>query len=67
MYLIKNFGDNEYCETLDQVKNALARRYSGLSVTVLEKKPSGISVPHFVDVSKQGQVTASYGELTLFN
>ena len=44
MYLIKNFGDNEYCETLDQVKNALARRYSGLSVTVLEKKPSGISL-----------------------
>lgn len=67
MYLIKNFGDNEYCETLEQVKNALGKRYSGLSVTVLEKKSSGLSVPHFVDVSKQGQVTGSYGELTLFN
>ncbi|GAA4649265.1 hypothetical protein GCM10023116_15390 [Kistimonas scapharcae] len=49
-FLIRNFGDDQHCDTPESVIQTLHDRYAGKSVSVIKTVPSGMQSVFYVDV-----------------
>lgn len=58
--LIRNFGNDTNCQSVEELKEALTNKYAGLSVSVVTS--SGIG---FVDVQKDGTLIDSYKQTSI--
>lgn len=66
-FLIRDFGNDTECASIAELKEVLADKYTDNSVSIQYKRPSGMTNVKFVDVSKDGQVTDSYGDEAPFD
>lgn len=62
---IRNFGNDQLCDDLDDVFRTLSKRYKGKSVAVeVVGAESGMSMSFFIDVDEDGAVSESYGVMS---
>lgn len=63
--LIKSFGNDRRCHTKEELAKTLNEHYASMSVTLVNKMPSGIDISTFVDVAADGFLTGSYDNKTI--
>ena len=58
---IRNFGNDTVCNTIGELKETLANKYAGMSVSLQYLDNSSYAID-YIDVSDFGAVTYSYGD-----
>lgn len=60
---IKNFGKDRAFNNVDELRDALAKDYQGMHVSIVySSKPNGLLKTVFASVSDDGTVHHSYGD-----
>jgi len=67
MYGIKHYGNDQWVNTLRELRVVLRKHYRGTSVTLVLPQPSGTNRRVFVDVDALGDVWCSYGAKEAFD
>lgn len=63
--LIKNFGNDTICNSVDELRKALLTKYKDTSVTIVSTSLSGIQQQNYVDVQSDGSLLGSYSSQPL--
>lgn len=63
MFKIKNFGKDEVFSSVEEMKEALSKKYLGMHVSIVFKTKSNLLSTLFVSVDGQGKITESYGDM----
>jgi len=64
VFRIRNFGNDRDYDNVDELIDGLVEHYRGMSVAVLVQTPKfGMTRPFFVDVSQNGEVFETYGDV----
>lgn len=58
--LIKNFGNDTKCSTLEELKGALSKKYKGLNISIQRKLESGILSCEYVTVQDDCSLIGTY-------
>ena len=67
MYKIRNFGNNQMCHSLDELKDRL-QDYCGQSVAVeYEAEETLLKKVVFIDITDKGRIFKTYGDKAPFN
>lgn len=62
MFRVRNFGNDAECSSIEELRNCLASKYAGQSISIVYSNPiGGMKKTLFVDVSTDGSLTESYG------
>jgi hypothetical protein len=69
--IIKNFGNDTECFNVSELKNALRNKYQNMSVSIVDKKSSGIKNLNLVEVKDDGLLICTHSkkiiDLSSFN
>ena len=61
---IKAFGTVIDCFTEEDLRRQIAQKYLHQSISIVTTSSSGITTPHFIDVSANGVLAYSYSNKT---
>lgn len=69
--IIRNSGNDTECLNISELKESLVNKYQNMSVSIIDKKPSGCKNFSLVDVQEDGSLIGTHSkkiiDLSSFN